>query len=164
MNVMQPALLHFSLFTFNWLCKTRLKNNTNRSLIRLVEVRQVIKEELTPIPNHFPESVKSEIKEFVEQFDTLLPIEIWNQQEAFYKSLHIKDVENFMTIVKKAENEAFENWMAELDARFCAEYGLSIYDLPDMCYRDWFDAGSTPAEIMDEEFSDLETMRELIMG
>ena len=38
----------------------------------------------------------------------------------------------------------FEEWMAEVD-HFCyAKAGLSIYDLPDCCFRDWYDDGMSP--------------------
>jgi len=45
----------------------------------------------------------------------------------------------------------FEVWMQELDQICWAEIGLSIHDLPDMPFRDRFDAGLTPAEFLSEE-------------
>ncbi len=42
---------------------------------------------------------------------------------------------------------SFEDWMRRVDAvitgRLC---GLVSSDLPDCCYRDWFDAGVGPPE------------------
>ena len=39
----------------------------------------------------------------------------------------------------------FEAWLARADAVCCKLVGMSIYDLPDYCYRDAFDDGMTPA-------------------
>ena len=40
---------------------------------------------------------------------------------------------------------SFDEWLRATD--LCAEtkYGLSLADLPDCCYRDWYDAGYTPS-------------------
>lgn len=43
-------------------------------------------------------------------------------------------------------NEAgFKAWMAKVDAVVSARSGLSADDLPDCCYRDWYDDGVKPA-------------------
>jgi hypothetical protein len=36
--------------------------------------------------------------------------------------------------------------MGTVDGLCQRRYGLSIYDLPDCCFRDWFDEGMTPGE------------------
>lgn len=36
---------------------------------------------------------------------------------------------------------SFDRWMARVDLTVINETGLSIYDLPDAAYRDWFDSG-----------------------
>lgn len=38
----------------------------------------------------------------------------------------------------------FENWMLAVDAAVGAKAGLSYLDLPDIDYRDRYDAGGTP--------------------
>lgn len=38
----------------------------------------------------------------------------------------------------------FEDWMAEVDAVVSNRCGLSADDLPDCCYRDWFEDGVSP--------------------
>ena len=36
------------------------------------------------------------------------------------------------------DERSFESWMASVD-KLVGYRGLSVYDLPDCCYRDWFD-------------------------
>jgi hypothetical protein len=36
------------------------------------------------------------------------------------------------------DNRSFEQWMQAVD-RLVGYRGLSVYDLPDCCYRDWYD-------------------------
>ena len=36
------------------------------------------------------------------------------------------------------DSRSFEEWMTEVD-RLVWFRGLSVYDLPDCCYRDWYD-------------------------
>ena len=39
----------------------------------------------------------------------------------------------------------FENWMKQVDNAIASTlYGMTSGDLPDVCYRDWFDDGCTP--------------------
>ena len=45
----------------------------------------------------------------------------------------------------------FEVWMQELDDICCAEYGMSIYDLPDRCYSDAWEDGCSPQDYFDDE-------------
>ena len=42
-------------------------------------------------------------------------------------------------------NPPFDEWMAALDRRLWKYRGLSIYDLPDCQYRNWYDARLKPA-------------------
>ena len=50
---------------------------------------------------------------------------------------------------------SFEEWMREVNAIVFEKVGLTLDDLPDQSYRDWFDAGLIPyeafSEIVDEE-------------
>lgn len=38
----------------------------------------------------------------------------------------------------------FESWLKMVDDACWAYAGLSKDDLPDVCYRDWYDAGTSP--------------------
>ena len=41
----------------------------------------------------------------------------------------------------------FDQWMAAVDVHVGATaFGLSVHDLPDIAFRDLYDAGETPAE------------------
>ena len=44
------------------------------------------------------------------------------------------------------ESTSFEGWMKKLDALFSAKLGLSIHDVEDMPFRDWYDSGMSPEE------------------
>lgn len=39
----------------------------------------------------------------------------------------------------------FEKWIKAVDAHIAAFCGLGSDDLPDCCYRDWYDSGVSPA-------------------
>lgn len=39
----------------------------------------------------------------------------------------------------------FDAWMKLVDSLVQRKTGLSVYDLPDCAYRDWYDDGKTPA-------------------
>lgn len=41
---------------------------------------------------------------------------------------------------------SFDTWMRKLDARVARTTGVSVHDLPDMAFYDWFDSGITPAQ------------------
>ena len=41
---------------------------------------------------------------------------------------------------------AFQEWMARVDAVLAEQAGLLSEDLPDCCYRDWYDDGLKPWE------------------
>jgi hypothetical protein len=40
--------------------------------------------------------------------------------------------------------KTFEQWMKEVDNILARTVGLTSLDLPDCCYRDWYDDGMTP--------------------
>jgi hypothetical protein len=40
--------------------------------------------------------------------------------------------------------QTFEQWMKTIDDLLFAETGLNYQDLPDQCFKDWFDEGLTP--------------------
>jgi hypothetical protein len=44
----------------------------------------------------------------------------------------------------------FDAWMAAVDAALVRKCGVNSSDLPDVCYRDRYDTGSTPEEAADE--------------
>jgi len=39
----------------------------------------------------------------------------------------------------------FDQWMAAMDAILIRKFGLTSADLPDICYRDMYDDGESPA-------------------
>lgn len=41
--------------------------------------------------------------------------------------------------------KSFEVWLREVDAKIRAKTGLSMLDLPDCPYADWYADGKTPA-------------------
>lgn len=59
---------------------------------------------------------------------------------------------------------SFERWMLEVDGQCRAHFGLAIHDLPDMCCRDAYDSGQTPAEFMEEYVPDLDALRTLVLS
>ena len=58
----------------------------------------------------------------------------------------------------------FEGWMEGVDKACEEEFGLSIHDLPDMCFRDGFDCGQSPSDFVREHLPDLESLRDLILS
>lgn len=38
----------------------------------------------------------------------------------------------------------FEQWMEQVDFWCNRDHGLSVHDLPDCCFRDWYDGGVSP--------------------
>jgi hypothetical protein len=59
---------------------------------------------------------------------------------------------------------SFERWMLTIDGLCRIEFGMSIYDLPDMCFRDAFDAGQSPTDFMEEYVPDVQTLAELVLS
>jgi len=43
-----------------------------------------------------------------------------------------------------AQKVEFEVWMRDVDASVKAKIGMSVHDLPDACFRDWYDDGMKP--------------------
>ena len=43
-------------------------------------------------------------------------------------------------------NGSFDLWMQRVDAAVQRQVGVSVYDLPDCCFRDWYDDDLTPNE------------------
>jgi len=39
---------------------------------------------------------------------------------------------------------SFDEWMKAVDAACISLYGLSVYDLPDCCFADWYEDECTP--------------------
>ena len=58
----------------------------------------------------------------------------------------------------------FERWMIALDSLCLGMYGMSIYDLPDMLFRDAYDEGRTPEEFMGENLPSLEELRQMVLS
>ncbi len=44
----------------------------------------------------------------------------------------------------KSDNSTFEEWMRQVDAYCWRGMGLSVYDLPDCLFRDWYDQRVRP--------------------
>ena len=44
----------------------------------------------------------------------------------------------------------FKQWMAEANGHVVKMAGVSIYELPDCTFRDWFDDGLSPQEAADQ--------------
>ena len=44
----------------------------------------------------------------------------------------------------EAAKESFAGWMESVNARLSAGIGLTSDDLPDICYRDLYETGSSP--------------------
>ena len=40
----------------------------------------------------------------------------------------------------------YEQWMRDVDAEVIARTGMSVHDLADVAFRDWYDDGITPAK------------------
>lgn len=41
---------------------------------------------------------------------------------------------------------AFDAWMTRVDQAVTRKTGLSVHDLADQCFADWFEDGLTPAQ------------------
>ena len=44
------------------------------------------------------------------------------------------------------------------------DFGMSIHDLPDMCFRDAYDVGQSPEEFMSENLPDLDALRHAVLS
>lgn len=47
------------------------------------------------------------------------------------------------------QDRLFDRWMSEVDRMFLRKHGVSVYDLPDMPFRDWHDDGILPEDVLD---------------
>ena len=43
--------------------------------------------------------------------------------------------------------QTFETWMAKVDAAVLKKYGVSVHDLPDLPFYDYWIDGITPSEV-----------------
>jgi hypothetical protein len=50
------------------------------------------------------------------------------------------------THTPKDDEQGFDAWYAKVDAAVQAKTGLSVDDLPDCCYRDWWEDGMTAGQ------------------
>jgi hypothetical protein len=44
----------------------------------------------------------------------------------------------------------FEQWMEKINSWLIIEIGLTTDDLPDMCYIDFYESGTSPREMIEE--------------
>jgi len=51
-----------------------------------------------------------------------------------------------LRVYKSAGDRAFKEWMGKVDASVGAKCGLSVYDLPDCPFRDWFEDEMRPGD------------------
>jgi len=58
----------------------------------------------------------------------------------------------------------FDQWMEGVDSVCSLQFGLSIHDLPDMCFRDAFEVGMSPEEFMTENLPDVEALAQVILS
>lgn len=54
----------------------------------------------------------------------------------------------------KEDGLSYEMWFKIADGYFTAAYGISLSDLPDRMYRDYYEENLTPKEMLQEEFPD----------
>ena len=52
-------------------------------------------------------------------------------------------------------DEVFAGWLREVDEIVTGKLGMSVFDLPDLLYRDAFDAGTLPEDYVREDVTDL---------
>ena len=58
---------------------------------------------------------------------------------------------------------SFRDWMKELDLICYSNYGMSVHDLPDMCFRDAYDDGTSPVEFFHCELGTVDDLSRLIL-
>jgi len=56
----------------------------------------------------------------------------------------------------------FEQWLQELDLLCWSNYGMSLYDLPDMETRDAFDDGLSPLVFFHDELGTVDDLARTI--
>ncbi len=45
----------------------------------------------------------------------------------------------------RPQKTTFEEWLKQVDISLASRCGLSMADLPDCCYRDWYEDGVSPS-------------------
>lgn len=58
----------------------------------------------------------------------------------------------------------FEQWMREVDDLCFGTWGMSIHDLPDMCFRDAFDDGVSALEFFHGELGRVDDLSRVILS
>ena len=48
--------------------------------------------------------------------------------------------------LREQDGKRFERWMEQVDGVVGEVVGVSVYDLPGCCYRDWYDSGISATE------------------
>ncbi len=48
----------------------------------------------------------------------------------------------------------FDQWMEKVDELMEQKYGVSIHDLPDQLYADFYESGMAPSEMVDQIAAD----------
>lgn len=59
---------------------------------------------------------------------------------------------------------SFRDWMKKLDLICYSNYGMSIHELPDMCFRDAYDCGNSPLEFFHNELGTLDDLARCIVN
>lgn len=54
------------------------------------------------------------------------------------------------------KSKTFTAWMRQVDQKLVSVIGLSHLDLPDFCFRDWFDDGVSVSEAVEAVLSESE--------
>lgn len=90
------------------------------------------------------------VKKFNEDESVTVDLDVGGNKnfESYELSLVAADT-GIMVSERKSKKEfarmSFEDWMQKVDQAVGAKAGLSVYDLADMPYRDWYDDGMSPA-------------------
>lgn len=63
---------------------------------------------------------------------------------------------------KNSNGQTFDEWMAEVDAAVQRIAFLSVHDLPDQTFYDWFESDYTPDEAAAETLEDAGYPEELL--
>ncbi len=53
------------------------------------------------------------------------------------------------------QSVSFQTWLSIVSDAFCGEYGLSVHDVEDQPFREWYDDGYTPGEAVNEMAEEL---------
>lgn len=58
----------------------------------------------------------------------------------------------------------FDQWMDRVDRCCQLDFGMSIHDLPDMCFRDAYDSGMSAEDFMSENLPDVESLAHAVLS